>query len=105
MDKDKAYIVLHEIGIDEKEIERVYSELISRDVYYKLIESRQIKEGQDNIKVSYPIYKSEDLFNKKKQNENMQEIEKINENVAMVEFKESVFKRFWKRIRSIFKGN
>ncbi len=35
----------------------------------------------------------------------IQETETINENVAMVKYKESVFKRFWNKIRSFFKGN
>ena len=46
-------------------------------------------------------YNPDNLF-KNRTSDTIQEIETINENVAMVEYKESIFKKFISKIRSIF---
>jgi len=49
-------------------------------------------------------YNPDDLF-KNRTSDTIQETETINENVAMVEYKESAFKRFISKIKSIFSRN
>jgi len=56
------------------------------------------KKYQEQIREQY---NPDNLFNNKKPAV-IQETETINENVAMVEYKESVFKRFWNKIKKVF---
>lgn len=69
-------------------------------------ELRQLfKENEDKYQAELrEKYNPDNLF-KNKTSDTIQEIENINENVAMVEYKESVFKRFINRIKSIFGKN
>ena len=61
---------------------------------HKLNEQKIEKEKQKK-------YNPDSLF-KNRKSDTIQEIETINENVAMVEYKESVFKRFWNKIKKVF---
>lgn len=66
-------------------------------------ELRQLfKENEDKYQAELrEKYNPDNLF-KNRTSDTIQEIETINENVAMVKYKESVFKRFWNKIRGIF---
>ena len=66
-------------------------------------ELRQLfKENEDKYQAELrEKYNPDNLF-KNRTSDTIQEIETINENVAMIEYKESLFKRLINKIKSIF---
>ena len=62
---------------------------------HKLNEQKIEKEKQEK-------YNPDSLF-KNRKSDTIQEIETINENVAMVEYKESVYKKFLNKIKMLFR--
>ena len=101
MKKNDAYTVLQEIGILEKQIDSVYEKLISFDEFYRLFKCNKINLSDENILIKYPIYNSENLF--KTENESsVKKREPIQENISIIAYKESYFKKILNRIKKLF---
>lgn len=66
MKKEDAYIILKDIGIQNENIDNIYSNLISNDVYYDLYKNGKIDENDDELIVKYKIYDTNNLFKKTK---------------------------------------
>lgn len=96
IDKEDAYIILEDIGIENNQIEETYSKLISSDIFYDLINSKKIQENDVEIKVKYKTYDVNDIFKKK-------DLDKIGEtDTSMIKIqKESFFKRLIMNIKRI----
>ena len=47
-------------------MEEVYNEVISKRVFYKLINDGKLNENDDNLKIKYEVYKTENLFKKRR---------------------------------------
>lgn len=67
MDKNDAYIVLRDVGIENDNIDNVYSNLISNDMYYELYKSGKINENDSELVIKYDIYDEKNLFKKRMQ--------------------------------------
>ena len=65
MDKNDAYIVLRDVGIENDNIDNVYSNLISNDMYYELYKSGKINENDSELVIKYDIYDEKNLFKKR----------------------------------------
>lgn len=97
MDKEDAYIILKDIGIQNENIDNVYSKLISYDLYFDLYKNGKINENDNSIIIKYKIYDN-NLFKKNNvMNKN------VKNNLQMVEYKENIFIRFLNKIKVIFR--
>ena len=65
MNKNDAYVILHDIGILDNQIDTIYQKLISYDEFYNLYKSEKIDLDDEDIIIKYPIYKSEEIFKNK----------------------------------------
>ena len=92
MDKDDAYLILHDIGIKEN-IEIIYSELISNDVFYDLYKRGKIQENDKELVIKYQIYDVNKLFKDNKNNEGFEK------DIAIVNYK----KTFLSKIQNLIK--
>ena len=69
INKIDAYIILKDIGVSEKKLDEVYSELISKNNYYDLQNRGIIKKNDEDIIIRYN--ENNNLtFNNKKDIEN-----------------------------------
>lgn len=66
LDKNIAFKVIEKIGIAREKVEEVYNEVISKRVFYKLINDCKLNENDDNLKIKYEVYKTENLFKKRR---------------------------------------
>ena len=66
LDKNIAFKVIEKIGIAREKVEEVYNEVISKRVFYKLINNGKLNENDDNLKIKYEVYKTENLFKKRR---------------------------------------
>lgn len=66
LDKNIAFKVIEKIGIAKEKVEEVYNEVISKRVFYKLINDGKLNENDDNLKIKYEVYKTENLFKKRR---------------------------------------
>ena len=96
MDKNDAYIVLRDVGIKNDNIDNIYSNLISNDMYYELYKSGKIKENDSELVIKYDIYDEKNLFKKK----NTEESIKDNQTPMIIE-KENIFRRIINKIKEI----
>ena len=64
--KEDAYMILNDIGIN-KNVDKVYSDLISKNIYYELYNKGKIKKDDPNILIKYKPYDSNDLFKNNKE--------------------------------------
>lgn len=96
MDKNDAYIVLRDVGIENDNIDNVYSNLISNDMYYELYKSGKINENDSELVIKYDIYDEKNLFKKKNTEENIKDNQ-----IPMIVEKENVFRRTINKIKEI----
>ena len=101
MEKEDAYIILNDIGIQNENIDNVYSNLISNDVYYDLYKNGKIDENDDELIVRYKIYDTNNLFKKTKK---IIKVTNGNEttNNAVIEYKESFFTKIFSKLQRFF---
>lgn len=101
MEKEDAYIILNDIGIQNENIDNVYSNLISNDVYYDLYKNGKIDENDDELIVRYKIYDTNNLFKKTKK---IIKVTNGNEttNNAVIEYKESFFTKIFTKLQRFF---
>lgn len=109
--KDKEYIWKYDDTkeLKEQELDRktivmlsyLNMEYLLNDEQKQFMENLHELNEQNLEKEKKERYNPDNLFNNKKPAV-IQETETINENVAMVEYKESVFKRFWNKIKKVF---
>lgn len=66
INKLRAYEVLQNVGVKQDNIEKVYKNLTSPNVFYDLLNKGKINIDDDNIIVKYNMYSSEELFKKRK---------------------------------------
>ena len=59
-------MILNDIGIN-KNVDKVYSDLISKNIYYELYNKGKIKKDDPNILIKYKPYDSNDLFKNNKE--------------------------------------
>ena len=64
LDKSDAFIILHDVGVLDKNIDTIYKKLISSDEYYYLKQAGKIDENKDKLKVKYENYNADKLFKK-----------------------------------------
>lgn len=98
IEKADAYTILKAVGV-EKNIDEVYSELISNDIFYDLYKKDKIKENDKEIIIKHKIYDTDNLF---KQNTTI-----TNENIitesAMTTHKETFLNKIINILKSILK--
>lgn len=70
MDKNDAYIILQDIGIGDEQMEVIYSNLISTDSFYNLVNSKKIDANDEELKIKHKIYEPENIFKKRSVEEN-----------------------------------
>lgn len=101
MKKEDAYIILKDIGIQNENIDNIYSNLISNDVYYDLYKNGKIDENDDELIVKYKIYDTNNLFKKTKK---IIKVTNGNEttNSALIEYKESFFTKIFSKLQRFF---
>ena len=102
MDKDDAFLILSEVGIQDN-IEETYAKLISNDVYYDLYKKGKIDRNDSNLVIKYEIYDTENLF--KNKNTSPKDTEYINKDTSLTEEKEkekNLLQRLFDKIKSLF---
>ena len=65
LDKQDAYSILEDIGVEKNIIASVYLELISSKQYYYLQQTRKIEDSDEEIKIKYKKYNPMELFDNK----------------------------------------
>ncbi len=63
INKINAFKILQNVGVKQEQLEDVYKKLISRDMFYDLLNRGKIKADDENLIIKYKIY-GNDLFNK-----------------------------------------
>lgn len=100
MNKNDAYIILHDIGVLDEQIDNIYQKLISSDEFYKLYKSKKIDLNDEEILIKYPIYDTDELFKNKKistTNNN----ESVQGNMKLTPYKESFIKKILNKLKKI----
>ena len=64
MSKRDAYMILKDIGIQDKLVEENYQKLISYDVFYELYKRKKLDLNNKEILIKYTIYNPERFFKK-----------------------------------------
>lgn len=102
MNKDDAYVILNDVGIKNQNIDNIYSELISNDVFYDLYKKGKIDKNNDELVIKYKIYDRDNLF----KNSTLVIPKEIERNEltgnALVEYKETFFLKMLKKIKRLF---
>ncbi len=101
MNKNDAYIILHDIGILDEQIDKVYQKLISSDEFYKLYKCKKIDLNNEEILIKYPIYNSDDLFKNKKINTD-NNYESFHKDMELTPYRESFLIRILNRLKKLF---
>lgn len=96
MNREDAYIILKDVGIKEN-IDAVYSDLISNDVFYDLYKKGKIEKDNEEIIIKYKIYDNDNLFIKNKDRGST-----IKENEITIP-KETFINKIINKLKSIFK--
>lgn len=65
IDKNDAFIILEDIGIDKKQISHTYSSLVSYDSYFYLKKSGKIDDNDTDLKITYKEFNRDDIFKRK----------------------------------------
>lgn len=65
IDKLIAYEILKKVGVSKTKLEDVYKKLIAENVFYDLLNKGKINSDDENLKIKYNIYNSNDLFKKR----------------------------------------
>lgn len=65
LDKQDAYSILEDIGVEKNIIASVYLELISSKQYYYLQQTGKIEDSDEEIKIKYKKYNPMELFDNK----------------------------------------
>ena len=66
INKSNAYKILQKVGVKQDKLDDVYKKLISKNVYYDLLNKGKINPHDDNLIVKYDEYSPDDLFKKRK---------------------------------------
>ena len=98
MDKEDAYLILQDVGIKEN-IDTIYSELISNDVFYDLYKRGKIKESDRELIIKYQIYDVNNLFKKNEINK-----ENFERDITVVNTKKTFFSKVINLIKRILKN-
>lgn len=101
MNKNDAYIILHDIGILDEQIDKVYQKLISFDEFYKLYKCKKIDLNNEEILIKYPIYDTDELLKNKKVPPT-NNYESIQKNMELTPYKESFIKKILNRLKKLF---
>lgn len=101
MNKNDAYMLLHDIGILDKQIDNIYQKLISSDEFYNLYKCKKIDLNDEEILIKYPIYNSDDLFKNKKINTD-NNYESVHKDIELKAYKESFFIKILNRLKKLF---
>lgn len=104
MNKEDAYVILNDVGIQNENIDNVYSKLISNDLYYDLYKHGKIDENNDELVVRYKIYDMDNLFKKSRQIAKESDVNEITKN-ALIEYKESLFTKILNKLKGFFSKN
>lgn len=96
MSKDDAIMILTRVGVSKEVIEKTYMELISFDVYKRLIDEKKLSDEEVVIKNNY---KTNEVFSNKTNNkENLDSVD----NLPKVR-KENVFTKLLNKIKALIK--
>lgn len=104
MNKKDAYVILNDVGIQNENIDNVYSKLTSSDLYYDLYKHGKIDENNDELVVRYKIYDMDHLFKKSRQIAKESDVNEITKN-ALIEYKESLFTKILNKLKGFFSKN
>ena len=99
LDKQDAYTILEDTGIDPLKIDLAYSDLTSIDNYYFLKQSGKLQDYDPEIKIKYNNYNPDDLFNKDTTAKNVYE----SQNTSIINKDENIFKTIINKIINWFK--
>ena len=61
MNKEDALLILYDIGIKDN-TEEIYSQLISREIYYDLYQKGKINKDDSELVIKYELYDSKNIF-------------------------------------------
>ena len=64
IEKEKAFDILKKVGVKEEQLENVYRELISSDIFFDLVRKGIINQEDGSLIVKYKNYVPGELFNK-----------------------------------------
>ena len=99
MPKEDAILILKEIGV-QNNIENIYAELTSSDLFYELYRNGKIDVNDNELIIKYKIYDYKNMF---KNNSNTHN-EMVNGSTALVKIDEkSFFKKIIEKIKNILK--
>lgn len=90
VDKEDAYIILEDIGIQKNQILNTYLELTSNDEYIKLKSAGKIKDEEAKQTFTNEIFR------------NKREAEIINTSNKLVEYKENLWTKIIEKIMKFF---
>ena len=100
MNKNDAYVILHDIGILDNQIDTIYQKLISYDEFYNLYKSEKIDLDDEDIIIKYPIYKSEEIFKNKNITTNNDEF--IYKDVELKPYIEPFYIKVLNKLKKLF---
>ncbi len=100
MNKNDAYIILHDIGILDNQIDNIYQKLISYDEFYRLFKSKKIDLNDKDILIKYQIYNTNNSFENKKVDKHNDE--SIQNTIEFIPHKESFIKKVLNKLKKIF---
>ena len=100
MNKNDAYIILHDIGILDNQIDNIYQKLISYDEFYRLFKSKKIDLNDKDILIKYQIYNTNNSFENKKVDKHNDE--SIQNTIKFIPHKESFIKKVLNKLKKIF---
>ena len=100
MPKEDALLILDTVGVKDN-IEEIYSDLVSRDIYYDLYQKGKINENDKELVIKYEIYDSANLF--KTKNTAQMNFENTNKDASIINVtKRNFFQRLFDKIKSLF---
>ena len=100
MNKNDAYMVLHDIGISDNQIDTMYQKLISSDEFYNLYKGKKLDLNDEEILIKYPIYNVDEIFKNKKTTSDNDE--STHKNMELTPYKESFFIKILNRLKKLF---
>lgn len=101
MNKNDAYIILHDIGILDNQIDNIYQKLISSDEFYNLYKCKKIDLNDEEILIKYPIYNANELFKNKTITPD-NNYESIHRDMELTPYKESFLTKMLNRLKKLF---
>ncbi len=101
LDKDDAFSILDDIGVNKEEIPNVYSLLTSYDEFKILKNNGKIDNEDKDLKFNFKEYGPEDVFKDSNKQINLEK-EDIKDTNMISKYNENILKRILNWIKNIF---